>query len=172
MKQKELKASDDNWKNAFKIMKENYSLNNEALGIFAINLRFNLDDVQTIASEALVGGGDDKKCDVLYVDKERQIAVIAQCYMSTKARQAAPSNKASDLNTAITWLLSTPIERLPEGLKGRADELRNAINSAEVRQFYIWYVHNLPCSQNVRDELHSVEIQREPHCNNALPLRI
>ena len=53
-------------------MKESYSLTDDALGVFAINLRFNLDDIQTIASEAITGHGDDKKCDVVYVDKERR----------------------------------------------------------------------------------------------------
>src|SRR5271165_6652295 len=86
MKRKENSDLDQNWNNAFRVMKTNYGLNDEALGVFAINLRFNLDDIQTIATEALVGGGDDKKCDVLYVDKEREIAVIAQCYMSSRPR--------------------------------------------------------------------------------------
>lgn len=145
------------WQNAFSAMKANYSLTDDAVGIFAINLRFNLDDTQSIASEAITGGGDDKKCDVLYVDKERQVAVIAQCYMSKSGKSSAPANKASDLNTALTWLLSTDIEKLPEGLKGRADELRSAINAGEVKQFYIWYVHNLPRSKNVQNELQAVE---------------
>jgi AIPR protein len=145
------------WRSAFDVMKANYSLSDDAIGVFAINLRFNLDDIQTIVSEAITGGGDDKKCDVLYVDKERQIAVIAQCYISAKPRPAAPANKACDLNTALTWLLSTNIDQLPNALKGRADELRSAINDGEIKQFYIWYVHNLPGSKNVQDELRAVE---------------
>ena len=145
------------WANAFRVMKTNYSLTDDAIGIFAINLRFNLDDIQTIVSEAITGGGDDKKCDVLYVDKEREIAVIAQCHISKRAREAAPANKASDLNTALSWLLSTDLDHLPDVLKGRADELRSAINAGEIKQFYIWYVHNLPCSKNVQDELRAVE---------------
>lgn len=152
-----VQESETTWQNAFNIVKTNYSLTDDAIGVFAINLRFNLDDIQTIASEAITGGGDDKKCDVLYVDKERQVAVIAQCYLSQKRREAAPSNKASDLNTAITWLLSTDINNLPEMLKGRAEELRSAIEAAEIKQFFIWYVHNLPGSKNVLDELHAVE---------------
>lgn len=150
-------VNETKWQSAFDVMKTNYSLTDDAIGVFAINLRFNLDDIQTIASEAITGGGDDKKCDVLYVDKERQIAVIAQCYVSQKQREAAPANKASDLNTAITWLLSTDINHLPETLKGRADELRSAILAGEIKQFFIWFVHNLPGSKNVLDELHAVE---------------
>lgn len=149
--------TDAGWRSAFSVMKTNYNLTDDAIGVFAINLRFNLDDTQSIASEAITGGGDDKKCDVLYVDKERQVAVIAQCYISKNNKPAAPANKASDLNTALTWLLSTDIDKLPEGLKGRADELRSAISTGEVKQFYIWYVHNLPPSKNVQNELAAVE---------------
>jgi hypothetical protein len=144
------KTVDLAWKAAFDVMKANFSLTDDAIGVFAINLRFDLDDIQTVAAEAITGGGDDKKCDVVYVDKERQIAVIAQCYMSTKPRPAAPSNKASDLNTALTWLLSNDLSKLPEGLKGRADELRSAIAAGEIKQLYVWYVHNLPCSDSNR----------------------
>ncbi|QQP91666.1 AIPR family protein [Skermanella sp. TT6] len=151
------KTFEAGWEKAFKVMKDNYSLTDDAIGVFAINLRFNLDDIQTISSESITGGGDDKKCDVLYVDKERQVAVIAQCYISKRIRESAPANKASDLNTAITWLLSTNLDLLPDNLKGRADELRSAINSGEIKQIYIWYVHNLPGSKNVKDELRAVE---------------
>lgn len=150
-------VAEQGWRNAFDVMKSNFALTDDSIGVFAINLRFNLDDIQTIASEAITGGGNDKKCDVLYVDKERQIAVIAQCYISRKHRESAPANKASDLNTALTWLLSSKLDDLPDSLKGRADELRAAIHAGEIKQFYIWYVHNLPCSKNVRDELRAVE---------------
>jgi hypothetical protein len=34
-------------------MKANDSLTDDAIGVFAINLRFNLDDIQTIVSEAI-----------------------------------------------------------------------------------------------------------------------
>src|SRR5262249_47894591 len=150
-------VAEPGWKNAFTVMKTNYSLTDDAIGVFAINLRFNLDDIQTIASEAITGGGDDKKCDVLYVDKERQVAIIAQCYISKTSRPAAPANKASDLNTALTWLLLSDLDDLPDALKGRADELRSAIDAGEIKQIYIWYVHNLPCSTNVQNELPAVE---------------
>ena len=149
--------TEETWQNAFSVMKTNYSLTDDGIGVFALNLRFNLDDIQTIVSESVTGGGDDKKCDILYVDKERQIAIVAQCYMSKRAREAAPANKASDLNTAISWLLASDLDSLTDAFKGRADELRNAIQNGDVKQFYIWYVHNLPGSKNVRDELKTVE---------------
>jgi AIPR protein len=152
-----VQTTESGWQNAFRVMKSNFALNDDAIGVFAINLRFNLDEIQTIATEAITGGGDDKKCDVIYVDKERQVAIIAQCYVSYRHKDSAPSNKASELNTAITWLLLSDIDTLSDAIKGRADEMRAAINAGEIKQFYIWYVHNLPCSKNVRDELHAVE---------------
>jgi hypothetical protein len=82
VKRTTVQVPEPGWQNAFNVMKANYALTDDAIGVFAINLRFNLDDIQTIVSEAITGGGDDKKCDVLYVDKERQVAVIAQCYIS------------------------------------------------------------------------------------------
>ena len=145
------------WNTAFESMKTNLALSDDAIGVFAISLHFNLDDVQEIASDAITGGRDDKKCDMVYIDKEKEIAVLAQCYISQKHRDAAPSNKASDLNTAITWLLNADMNTLPDSIKGQADELRNAIELGEVSQLHIWYVHNLPGSANVVDELRTVE---------------
>ncbi len=71
-------TSKQGWESAFSIMRTNYDLSDDSIGIFALNLRFGLDDIRAIASEAITGGGDDKKCDVIYVDKEREIAVLAQ----------------------------------------------------------------------------------------------
>jgi AIPR protein len=70
---------------------------------------------------------------------------------------SAPANKASDLNTAVAWLLTRNIDDLPDTLKGRADEFRSAIINGDIKQIYIWYVHNLPSSKNVADELKTVE---------------
>lgn len=150
-------AGDAEWLQAFEVMQKRYNFTDDAIGVFAINLRFDLDDIETIASEAMTGGGDDKKCDLVYVDKERSIAVVAQCYLSRKAKDAAPANKASDLNTAIGWLLNANIDALPDGLQGKADELRSAVSAGEIKQFYVWFVHNLPPSTNVKNELKTVE---------------
>jgi hypothetical protein len=71
--------------------------------LFALGMRHTADDVETIASQSLTDGPDDKKCDLVYVDPNPAICVIAQGYFSEKDRQAAESNKASDLNTAMPW---------------------------------------------------------------------
>lgn len=146
-----------NWGVALQTLKSDYNLKDDAIGLLALRLKFRLEDIEAIAADAMVGGNDDKKCDLLYVDKELQIAVIAQCYFSGKSRSSAPANKASDLNTAIGWIVSRDLDELPITLRGRADEFRTAIEAGEIKQLYIWYVHNLPSSVNVKNELKTVE---------------
>lgn len=144
------------WQKALNQYISDLNLTNDGIGLFALQLKFNVDDITNIASEALTGGGNDKKCDLLFIEPERKFAVIMQCYMSSKERPAAPSNKASDLNTAVPWLITTPLEKVPETLRGRATELREAISNGSIKTLHIMYVHNLPESKNVRDELGTV----------------
>ena len=144
------------WATALATFLETFGLDNDGIGLFALQLQFDVDDIATVAAEALTGGGDDKKCDMLWLDTDRGIAVIAQCYMSQRLRTAARSNKASDLNAAASWLLVRPLDELPQGLKGRASELRDAITQGKLVQIYIWYVHNVPESANCKEELTTV----------------
>ena len=116
-----------------------------------------MDDIHSVAAESVTDGNDDKKCDLIYIDKEDGVAVVAQCYASNKERPSAPANKASDLNTAVAWLLQRPLNDLPQRIRAAAKELREAIKVGEIKRFEIWYVHNLPESNNVRDELLTVE---------------
>lgn len=127
-----------------------------AYGLFALALRFSVDDIHSVAAESITDGGDDKKCDLIYIDREEGVAVIAQCFSSSKAKAAAPANKASDLNIAIAWLLQRPIKELPLRLRSAAKELRAAIDDKEIKRMEAWYVHNMPESTNVKDELVTV----------------
>jgi hypothetical protein len=119
-----------------------------------LQLRWGITDIEGVAAEALTDASNDKKCDLVYVDRENGRVVVGQGYESSRADlTAAPSNKASDLNTAVTWLLSGDLDGLPEVLRSAAEEVRDAIQQDEIREFHIWYVHNAPESANVRDEL-------------------
>ena len=131
-----------------------------ALLLFALQIRFELEDIDTVATNSLTDGIDDKKCDLLYIDTDRELAVIAQGYMRRKEPfpSHAPSNKASDLNTAIAWLLATPVDDLPEGLRSAAFELRTALEKGEIGTIEFWYSHNLPESENAKQELNTVAI--------------
>jgi hypothetical protein len=125
-----------------------------ALLLFALQLRWGITDIEGVAAEALTDASNDKKCDLVFVDRANGRIVVGQGYFSEKGDlKAAPSNKASDLNAAVSWLLKGPLDGLPEALRSAAQEVRDAIEQDEVREFHIWYVHNAPESENVWDEL-------------------
>ncbi len=125
-----------------------------ALLLFVAQLRLGFDDVDTFASNSLTDGSNDKKCDLVAVAGDAQRVILAQGYMTTKAKiDEAPANKASDLNTGVSWLLAGELEKLPETLRGAAQEVRDALASGEVRELQLWYVHNCRESENVAVEL-------------------
>lgn len=122
--------------------------------LFALQLRWGIADIEGVAATALTDGSNDKKCDLVYVDRSTGRVVVAQGYMAKTAGQdAAPANKASDLNTAVTWLLSGDLAGLPETLRSAAEEVRDAIEHDDVSEFHIWYCHNASESANVQKEL-------------------
>lgn len=130
----------------------------DALLLFALQLKFGIEDISVVASNSLTEGSDDKKADLIYIDSESGHAVIAQAYMSEDmSKREALRNKASDLNTAVSWLLICPISELPMSIKSHAEELQQAIKDGAIETIFIWYVHNLPESQNVQNELTTVE---------------
>lgn len=131
--------------------------NNNRLLLFALQLHQDIEDIDLVATEALTDGSNDKKCDLVYRDPERGKIIIAQGYWSQSVdKKEAPSNKASDLNTAVSWLLSRKYDTMPETLRAAAEELESSLMADEINSFEIWYVHNLPESENVRVELDRV----------------
>ena len=128
-----------------------------ALLMYSLQLRYGIEDIIQVAATALVDGRDDKKTDIVFIDTERREAVIGQGYMATTDKDSAPSNKASDLNTSVSWLLTRNIDEIPERIQAAALELRNRIKDNEIDRITLWYSHNLPESTNVADELKSAE---------------
>lgn len=127
-----------------------------ALLLYTLALKHEIDDIQSVADRALTDGPEDKKCDLVYVDVEFGVAVIAQGYFAQKPKAAAKTQKAQDLNTAVTWLLTRSLSDLPDSLRPAAGELRDAIEQGKINKLEIWYSHNLPESLNVKSELSSV----------------
>lgn len=121
--------------------------------LFAAQLKLGFDDVDTFAANCLTDGSNDKKCDLVALVAHGERLIVAQGYCATIEKPTAPTNKASDLNTGVTWLLSGPLDGLPESLRSAAREAREAIAAGSVREMQIWYVHNLPESVNVDTEL-------------------
>lgn len=147
----------DSWKAALKQFTRSFELGADGIGLFAIDQRFGLDDVRTAAAESITGGGDDKKLDIILLDISRGLLIVAQCFDSPVVKASAPANKASDLNAAVAWLLSSELELVPEGIRGRVAEVRDAIESDSIRDFHLWYVHNAPESKNVAVEIANAE---------------
>lgn len=145
------------WQDALVARDDLAQYGDNAVGLFALAIRFALDDVHTVAAEAITDGSNDKKCDLIYIDREEGVAVIAQCYWAKSNKANAPANKASDLNTAVAWLLQRPVKQLPTRLRSPAQELRDAIMVGDIRRVEAWYVHNLAEHKNVKDELDTVE---------------
>src|SRR5205085_10886709 len=123
------------------------------IGLFALGLQYGIDDLEAVGADSIVGGGNDKKCDLLFFDEEEGRCVVAQCYIAQQAKSEAPANKASDLNTAITWLLNTPLHKVPPTIRRTAEDIRNAIKNDRLSELCIWYVHNCPESKNVANEI-------------------
>ncbi len=130
--------------------------------IYAIGLYLDFPDLEQLASEGLTDGNDDKKID--FIRLEDGHLVIAQSYYSENGVYKAKANKASDLNTAIAWLLSGDIDKIRDvsddflsSLKNIIQDIREALSKDEIEYISILYVHNLAESQNVKDELETVK---------------
>jgi len=146
---------------AFAARTDLHRYNEDALALFALQIRFQIEDIDTVAASSLTGKitkGDDKKCDVIYINKDTGHIIVIQTYIAQDPnKEAAKSSKAADLNIAAAWLLNASIEELPEGLRSAAAEIRTALEANEIRVIQFWYVHNLPESSNVEAELKIVE---------------
>lgn len=145
---------------AFSRREDLAAFGDNGLLLFALQLAAGVDDIESAAASALTDGNNDKKCDLVFVDRNAERIVVAQGYFaqSTGGKQAAPANKASDMNTAVTWLLGSDLDGLPEVLRSAAIEVRSALNDGVVREFDVWYVHNLPESENVAVELKQASV--------------
>ena len=122
--------------------------------LFALELRFGIDDITTQAVTSLTDGSQDRKCDLIYLDVDSRTAVLAQAhYSNDPTKTEAPANKAADLVTAASWVLGNERpDQLGPNLRSAAEDLHNAILGGDVEAVELWYSHNLPESQNVRDE--------------------
>ncbi|VTT97940.1 Uncharacterized protein OS=Klebsiella pneumoniae JM45 GN=N559_3436 PE=4 SV=1: AIPR [Gemmataceae bacterium] len=134
---------------------EKYSHNAHLL--FALELAFQVEDIDSVAADALTDGCYDKKCDLIYVNTDDELLVVAQGYFATTPKTEAPANKASDLNTAAAWLFGTKLAEIPEQIRSAATHVHAALEADQIRAIQFWYVHNCPESLNVKAELARVE---------------
>lgn len=145
------------FKAAFDISPEFQNLGTNALSYFALSHYLRIEDLQAFVADSDVEGADDKKADICHIDVSDGLALIAQSYLSPNwNRVSAPSNKASDLNTAMAWLLSTEEKSVPIGLRSKATDLRKSLINGEIKRLELLYIHNCPESVNVEKELRVV----------------
>lgn len=140
--------------------------------LFGCELRFGIDDIASVAATAITDGSDDHKCDLLYIDGDSRTAVIAQGYEAKDIGKAsAPSNKASDLSVAASWVLGNQRpEHLGESLRAAAADLNGSIEAGEIDVIELWYCHNLPESENVRKELEQAAVAANALLTQYYPL--
>lgn len=157
-------AQEPSFKNALDsdVVFTKYSHNRLLLFTLALYLR--LEDIDAFAAEALTEGPDDKKVDSCHVDTDEGRAIICQSYISESwNRRSAPANKASDLTTAVSWLLAQNLEDVPELLRPKARELQDSIRNGDISRLELFYIHNCPESQNVQDELNAATKAAKSH---------
>jgi len=114
-------------------------------------------DVHELATDSLTDGKDDKKIDFIDLDIGNSKITIAQGYYARKMKDEAPSNKAADMNTALAWLYSGDLSKIPEYLREIIKNCREAIDNDEIAVIELVYVHNLPESDNCRKELNTIQ---------------
>lgn len=125
-----------------------------ALSYFALSLKLRIEDLGEFAAESNVDGGNDKKLDICHIDINEGLAVLVQSYLSPRwDKTEAPVNKASDLNTAMAWLLTADERTIPAQLKSKAIELRDGIKSGEIKRIELLFIHNCLESPNAESEL-------------------
>lgn len=126
--------------------------------LFVAALRLGVEDIDAFAAEALTDGSDDKKCDLVHVSRDLGRITLAQDYSVSNPLKGAQAGKSSDLNTAVSWLLASPLNQLPNPLRGAASEARSAIVDGDVQQLYVWVVHNRDEAPDTDRELEQVRV--------------
>ena len=129
-----------------------------SLLVYALQLRFNIEDIDTVASDSITDGYEDKKCDLIYIDSDEGIAVIAQAYLKQNFQigEHAKLTKAQDLNTAAAWVFGRDMDDVPELLKSSVASLRAAIENNSISTIYFWYQHNCDECSEIQNELTTV----------------
>ena len=123
----------ETWEAVLENRTELMAFGSNKLLLFALELYQDIDDIELVANDVLTDGPDDKKCDLVYLNPETGKVIIAQGYWATsESDKTAPANKASDLNTAAAWLLTSGYRDSPKGIRSAAEQIHNALNDGSV----------------------------------------
>lgn len=154
---KEITKTEYSFRHEFESNEDLKGYGPSGLSLFFLVYYLNIEDIDAFAATAITESNDDKKVDICYLDIETKKLIITQNYTSTKwDRISAPANKASALNTAVAWLFSASIDKVPPGLHDKAIEIRKAICNDEISDIELLFIHNCPESVNCLSELNTV----------------
>ncbi|WP_440081592.1 AIPR family protein [Streptosporangium sp. LJ11] len=120
--------------------------------LFAAQILLGIEDIHTVAADALTDAPGDRSCDFLYVDRDAGVVVLAQSYEALQRKTVAES-KVRDLNQAVDWLLTKELKGLPVRLNSAISSARSAIENGEIRHLKIWFVHNLEDQPQIHEAL-------------------
>jgi len=127
--------------------------------LFSMGLKLGNTDYEELFRDNVLDGPDDKKVDFFRIDFDSGFAVIAQGFESASWEAVdPPSNKASDLNTATSWLLDAELDNIPrQSVRAAAEELRDALENGDIHTVEVYFVHNCRPSRNVDNEMDTVQ---------------
>ena len=92
------------WKTALDEHDDLKKFGANAIGLFALALRFDLEDIEGIGVSSIVDGSSDKKNDLIFIDEELGVAVIIQAYVSKSKKTIAPADRKSVVLGKIVYL--------------------------------------------------------------------
>lgn len=151
-----LKSELDKYKNFI----DEFGINN----VFcALSMSLYMDEPLTreFISNYITDDHNDKKVDFLAImhneDNLKRIYLVQSTFSEKENKDSAKANKASDLNTAISWLFSGNKDLIPNKLKSLMEECVEYIQKGEVSEFHVIYSHNLPESIAVTNELNTLQ---------------
>lgn len=139
-------------------LKEKYGSN--AYMLWVLGLFLDEPDLDALAARSLTDGGNDKCLDFIEIDKTGQKIIVAQGYFSDKSGDKAPAKKASDLMIAVSWLAhgDENAKSINDRVRTRSAECRAALESEEIEQIELLYIHNRPESLNSQEELNTCAV--------------
>lgn len=131
---------------------DKYGIGNAHL-IWSMGLILDESDFEKLAIDGLTDGGNDKKIDFIYVNNTTLIISQGYYSLASNPKVVAPANKASDLNTALAWIISGQGMSPNPKLRKKIEEVRALIKAKEIESIELLYIHNCSESENVRLEL-------------------
>lgn len=121
--------------------------------IWVMGLYLDESDLNSLASDNLTDTGNDKKIDFLKTDFDGRRIILVQGTYNVNPKDQAKANKASDLNTAMSWFFSGDTKNLPEHLETNIEGAYKAIEEKKVDSIEIIFLHNNPESKTILNEL-------------------